>query len=84
MKVNKRILDSVEAESDFGRIICCALYLNGKAKAGEAGGTIHEQVAREIMRGNYVIETISKVTHFDEPIVKDALSDIVAMCGIGW
>ena len=81
MTVENRILESVEADSDLGRIICCALYLNAKMKNGEIGGSIPEQVALEILRGNYVTETISKVIHFDEAIVKDALLDIAAFCG---
>jgi len=84
MKVNKRVLESVDADSDIGRIICCALYLNGKAKAGEADGSLHEQVAHEILRGNYVIETIARVTHMEQVIVQNVLREIVAMCGIGW
>jgi hypothetical protein len=80
MRVNKKLLDIVEAETDFERIICCALYLNVKSKAGEIGGSIHEQVALEVLRGNYVIETIARVTHFEETIVKDAICDIANYC----
>jgi hypothetical protein len=86
MKVKKEMLDNINADSGFGRIICCALYLNSKELKNEFGNTIHEQVAEKILSGqfyydNYDIETIAGEILVDKRIVKDALRDISAMCG---
>ena len=81
MKVNKWILDGVEPDTKLGRIITCALYLN--TKKNECSGTIHEQVALEVIRGNSVIETIAKVTHFTDEIVLSALRNIAYYCALG-
>jgi hypothetical protein len=80
MRIDKRMLDSVDAETDFGRIICCALYLNTKAKKHENGATIHEQVALLTLKGNDT-GSIARKTGFEEITVRGALLDITAYCG---
>jgi predicted transcriptional regulator len=80
MKIKKEILDSVNAESDFGRIICCALYLNTKEKKQRTGITIHEQVATLTLQGKKDIDNIAHVTGFEKATVKSALLDIIAYC----
>jgi hypothetical protein len=79
MRIDKRMLDSVDAETDFGRIICCALYLNEKSKKHENGATIHEQVALLTLKGNDAVQIANK-TGFETRTVIYALSDITAYC----
>jgi predicted transcriptional regulator len=80
MKVNKEILEIVDVNSNFGKIICCSLYLNAKSKKNEISATVHEQVALLTLKGNDIPSTAKK-TGFDEKTVRDSLSDIAAMCG---
>jgi len=81
MKVEKRILDSIEADSDFGRIIACAMYLNEKAKKHEVGGTVTEQVALLTIKGNEE-KKVAQKTGFNLQTVKTELENIIAFCVI--
>jgi hypothetical protein len=82
MRVDKRILESVNAEANFGQIICCALYLNAKAKKDKAGAAIHEQVAILRLQGNDEA-AIARKTGFEKQTVHGALKAIAAFCGAG-
>jgi len=77
MKVNKKLLDSVDVGGKYCVIICCAVYLNTKK---EVGTTIHEQVAWLTLKGKDV-STIVRETGFEEKTVCGALHDITAFCG---
>jgi len=80
MKVKKELLESVDADSPLGQVICCALYLNSKIKKDEVGGTIHEQVA--LLRIKEKDDNaIARKTGFEQTTVTSALRDIVNYCG---
>jgi hypothetical protein len=80
MKVKKELLESVDADSPLGQVICCALYLNSKIKKDNVSGTIHEQVAllriKEKDNG-----AIARKTGFEKTTVQGALRDIANFCG---
>ena len=81
MKVNKKLLDIVDVGTDYGTIICCAIYLNKKkADNAEIGVTVHEQVALLTLKGNDA-PSIAKKTGFETKSVCSALFDITAYCG---
>jgi hypothetical protein len=83
MKVNKKLLDSVKAETNYGTVICCAIYLNHKkTEKMEIGDTVHEQVALLTLKGDDV-PAISKKTGFEGKTVCAALYAIINFCGAG-
>ena len=82
MKVNVNNFKVIGANTIYGKVIACSMYLANKIYQKEKlGNTIHEQVADLLVKGNDII-TIAKTTGFEEKTVREAICDIQVCMGI--